>query len=200
MIILTLVVIELSSITCPLFSLNKFQFSSLYIDTNDATTKFADDPIKKTIGELGRWQVLMCAIIFLLKFPVAWHQMGIIFLAPKPEFNCSDPSIDKCATNCPEHIYDRTTFTNTIIMEWDLVCERQGLASFSQTFFMMGILVGNMVIGGLADKYGRRLPLCGAVTMQLIFGVASSYTTNFWLFSISRFLTAFATGGTMVTS
>lgn len=85
-------------------------------------------------------------------------------------------------------------------MEWDLVCDRQGLASFSQTIFMLGILVGNMVIGGLADKYGRRLPLCFAVTTQLIFGVASSYATNYWLFSIARFVTAFATGGTMVTS
>lgn len=84
-------------------------------------------------------------------------------------------------------------------MQWDLVCDREGLRGFSQTIFMLGILIGNMVIGGLADKYGRRMPLCFAVTIQLVSGVFSSYTTNFWVFSISRFITAFATGGTMVT-
>lgn len=37
-------------------------------------------------------------------------------------------------------------------MTWDLVCERQFLAHTSQTIFMFGILVGNMVFGTLADK------------------------------------------------
>lgn len=45
-----------------------------------------------------------------------------------------------------------------------------------------------------------RIPLVIAVTMQLIFGVLASVATNFWLFVLCRFLTAVATGGTMVTS
>lgn len=34
------------------------------------------DPVQKAIGDLGHWQIFVCAIVFLLKFPVAWHQMG----------------------------------------------------------------------------------------------------------------------------
>lgn len=45
-----------------------------------------------------------------------------------------------------------------------------------------------------------RIPLVIAVTIQLIFGVLSSFATNFALFCICRFITAAATGGTMVTS
>lgn len=74
------------------------------------------------------------------------------------------------------------------------------LSSLSQTIFMLGILVGNMFFGGLADKLGRRIPLVIAVFVQLIFGVVSSFATNYWLFSFARFITAAATGGTMVTS
>jgi hypothetical protein len=181
------------------FSLLIFFYLLIIIEiTSDSQQN--EDPIKKSIGELGKWQIFVCGVVFLLKFPVAWHQMGIIFLAPKPEFHCIDEEIEKCSSNCTQHVFDKSVFQNTIIMEWDLVCDRQGLRGFSQTIFMLGILVGNMVIGGLADKYGRRLPLCFAVTTQLIFGVLSSYTTNFWLFSACRFMTAFATGGTMVTS
>lgn len=36
--------------------------------------------------------------------------------------------------------------------------------------------------------------------MQLIFGVLASFATNYWIFVICRFITATATGGTMVTS
>lgn len=65
---------------------------------------------------------------------------------------------------------------------------------------MAGILCGNMFFGALADNLGRRIPLVIAVIIQLVFGVASSYATNFWLFAFLRFITAAATGGTMVTS
>jgi len=43
---------------------------------NDPNAK--KDPVQRAIGELGRWQIFVCAIIFLLKFPVAWHQMGTV--------------------------------------------------------------------------------------------------------------------------
>lgn len=152
------------------------------------------------MGGLGRWQIWVCAIVFLLKFPVAWHQMGIIFLAPKTEFTCIDPEIPKCDASCQEHVFNTSVFTNTLQQEFDLVCEHQSLASLSQTLFMLGILVGNMFFGALADNLGRRIPLVIAVIVQLIFGVASSFATNFWLFVFFRFITAAATGGTMVTS
>jgi MFS family permease len=126
--------------------------------------------------------------------------MGIIFLGPKPEFTCSDESLDRCDTNCPSHVFNSSIFTKTIQSEWDLVCGRSHLASLSQTIFMLGILVGNMFFGALADKYGRRSPLVLAVTIQLVFGLASSFAPSYWLFCVFRFFTAAATGGTMVTS
>lgn len=158
------------------------------------------DQIQSLMGELGRWQIFVCGVIFLLKFPVAWHQMAIIFLAPKPEFTCIDESLQKCDSSCDEHVFNQTVFTNTIQSEWDLVCTRSSLSSLSQTIFMLGILVGNMLFGVLADKFGRRLPLVIAVIIQLIFGVATSFAPNYWMFVFFRFVTAVATGGTMLTS
>lgn len=110
------------------------------------------DPIQKAIGSLGRWQIWMCGVIFLMKFPVAWHQMSIIFLAPKPEYTCANATIDKCSSECTEYIYDRSVFEETIMTEWDLVCEKGKLSNISQTIIMFGILVGSMLFGSLADK------------------------------------------------
>lgn len=91
-------------------------------------------------------------MIFLLKFPVAWHQMGIIFLAPPVFFNCSNATLDKCDKACPSYSYNRDIFNETIITEWDLVCDRSWMAGFTQTFIMFGILIGNISFGVLADK------------------------------------------------
>lgn len=105
------------------------------------------------MGQFGRWHFIVCAIIFLLKFPVAWHQMSIIFMAPNVEFTCADPNItEKCSSECTSHEFNRSIFTETIQMTWDLVCQRKQLANISQTIFMFGILIGNIVFGALADK------------------------------------------------
>lgn len=114
--------------------------------------KTSTDPIEMAMGGLGKWQIWMCAVIFLQKFPTAFHQLAIIFLAPPVEFNCTDTSLDKCDANCPSHDFDRSVFKETIITEWDLVCSRRYLSNLSQTIFMFGILIGNLLFGSLSDK------------------------------------------------
>lgn len=110
------------------------------------------DPIEKAVGMLGPWQLFVCLSVFLLKFPVAFHQIGIIFLSPNVTFTCSDPTKPMCSDECPSHTFNRSIFTETIATEWDLVCEYGQLPNLSQTIFMLGILVGNFIFGTLADK------------------------------------------------
>lgn len=105
------------------------------------------------MGQLGWWHILVCAVVFPLKFPVAWHQMSIIFLGAATNYTCaSNSSLDKCSSECTSWDYDTSVFSSTIISEWDLVCERAHLVNLSQTIFMFGILVGGVLFGSLADK------------------------------------------------
>ncbi|XP_077295935.1 organic cation transporter protein-like isoform X2 [Arctopsyche grandis] len=157
------------------------------------------DAIQEAIGSMGKYQVILCLIIFLTKFPVAFHQMGIIFLAPPVSYICLDNSsneTNKCPCSNPE--YDTSIFQDTIIMTWDLICEKSWLADFTQTIFMLGILVGSISFGAISDRFGRRLPLVGAVILQLVSGIAASLTPEYWSFTILRFILGVATGGTMV--
>ncbi|KAH1020288.1 hypothetical protein HUJ04_009977 [Dendroctonus ponderosae] len=110
------------------------------------------DIVQKSIGVLGKWHIWVCLAIFLVKFPVAWHQLSIVFVAPRTEFYCVDPNLDKCARNCSAHVFNRSVFSETILSEWDLVCEKEYLADLAQTVTMLGILFGNMVFGYLSDK------------------------------------------------
>lgn len=124
----------------------------------DDEEKAKMDPVQNAMGPLGKWHIIVCGVIFLLKFPVAWHQMSIIFLAPPIEFSCItdggtvDTSIDKCSDKCIGREYNRSIFTETIITEWDLVCQKSQFANISQTLFMFGILIGNVFFGTIADK------------------------------------------------
>lgn len=71
-------------------------------------TKVEKDVIEKCMGTFGRWQIIITLAIFLVKFPVAWHQLCIVIEAPPvSNFTCSNSSLDKCDPDCPEHIFDR---------------------------------------------------------------------------------------------
>lgn len=176
------------------------------MQNGDQTSKEKDedphqgDIVQKSIGVLGKWHIWICLAIFLVKFPVAWHQLSIVFVAPRTDFYCADTALDKCDPNCTAHVFNRSIFTETILSEWDLVCDKQYLADFAQTITMLGILFGNMVFGYLSDKFGRKLPLVGAVVLQAVSGTIAGFSPWFSLFLIMRFLAALATGGTMVTS
>ncbi|XP_049872502.1 organic cation transporter protein-like isoform X2 [Pectinophora gossypiella] len=176
-------------------------------ETKDVESqKVAEDPLTKAIGAIGKWQIWICFVVFLVKFPVAWHQMSIIFLAPPMNFTCVSEATEaalfdnQCQATCSKYEYDHSIFQETIISQWDLVCDRAWLKNLTQTIFMLGILVGNMVFGHLSDRFGRRMPFLAAVFLQLISGVTTAYSVNWYMFTALRFLLAVATGGTMVTS
>lgn len=65
---------------------------------------------------------------------------------------------------------------------------------------MLGILAGNMLFGYLSDRFGRRGPLIAAVVLQVVSGICTAFAPCFTFFLFMRFLTALATGGTMVIS
>lgn len=65
------------------------------------------DIIERSIGSLGKWQIGTSLILCLVKFPVAWHQLSIVFLAPPTDFICFNNQSDKCADNCTRHEFDR---------------------------------------------------------------------------------------------
>ncbi|XP_034253726.1 organic cation transporter protein-like [Thrips palmi] len=104
------------------------------------------------------------------------------------------------AVPCTHWQYNRTVFVETIVSEWDLVCSRQQLANVAQLVLMFGVLVGNVLFGAAADRWGRRLPLMAAIVLQAAAGVATAFVPWLAVFMVLRFLVAVATGGTMVVS
>ncbi|XP_058806102.1 organic cation transporter protein-like [Phymastichus coffea] len=174
------------------------------------------DLVQEAMGSLGPWHIVIAVALSLVKFPVAWHQLSIVFLAPPIDFTCTYPKPAnmsealerKCEVDvgngtiekCTKFFYDRTIFKETIITQWDLVCDREQLANFAQTCTMLGILVGNMIFSAMSDRVGRKIPLMIAILLQSVTGFLTIYSPWYEMFLTFKFISALATGGTMLIS
>ncbi|XP_035450761.1 organic cation transporter-like protein isoform X1 [Spodoptera frugiperda] len=163
------------------------------------SSKKQSDLILDITGSFGRYQLWLFILVCLTKIPVAFHQLAIIFLAPPTQFVCKSTGIlNGCP--CDDPIFDTRIFTRTIITEFKLICHKKWLTSFSQLAFQAGTLVGSIIFGELADKFGRRIPLIGACILQFVCALTAAYVHTFELFTIFRFGIGISVGGTMVIS
>ncbi len=65
------------------------------------------------------------------------------------------------------------------------------------TLFFLGMLIGAVAFGRLADKVGRRQVLIVTVACDALFGTLSIFAPDFTSLLVLRFLTGMAVGGTL---
>lgn len=65
------------------------------------------------------------------------------------------------------------------------------------TAFFLGMLLGAISFGRMADRYGRRRVLIVTVACDAVFGILSIFAPDFTILLVLRFLTGAAVGGTL---
>ncbi|XP_043118177.1 solute carrier family 22 member 7-like [Puntigrus tetrazona] len=91
--------------------------------------------------------------------------------------------------------YDNSTFISTLATEFDLVCEKRGLAKTSATIFFVGVMAGAVFFGMLCDRYGRRSMLLVSYVSSIVFSTLSAFSSTYIMFAAFRFLSGFALTG-----
>jgi len=91
--------------------------------------------------------------------------------------------------------YDTSDGLDTIVNQWNLVCDRLPLLSTIQGSYMGGVFVGCMIWGWASDKYGRRLAMLVAAALQVVSSIVAAFATNYVIFIFLRFLIAFSVSG-----
>ncbi|CAI4229980.1 unnamed protein product [Auanema sp. JU1783] len=86
-------------------------------------------------------------------------------------------------------IYDNSTYLDSLVTEFNLVCEDESWVEISTTSFYVGSFIGNYLFGFIADTYGRRRSFFIILAALVTFGTANAFVTDIRSFIILRFLT-----------
>ncbi|KAF1376207.1 hypothetical protein PFLUV_G00207890 [Perca fluviatilis] len=94
--------------------------------------------------------------------------------------------------------YSTETFQSTTVTEWDLVCDSANLNIMGSSTYMLGLLVGAVLFGSLADKYGRRIIILFNLATQAVFGVGAAFAPNFYVYIALRFMVGTSVSGVIM--
>ncbi|GAB1609666.1 organic cation transporter-like protein [Argonauta hians] len=187
----------------------------------DFDVLFAD---RKTFGS---FQIRQLCILLLSWTSIAFVLLEIVFLGYIPDYQCKDLTnkqlykynvtindninYDKChihiergLTNNTEtigcingHNYS-TDIDISFATEWNLVCDRDGLAELTQSLFTVGQGIGALVFTSFADKYGRKPIHVGCTLLLFLSATGSSFSPNIWVFSALRVLSGAFQQGSII--
>lgn len=114
--------------------------------------------------------------------------------------SCSMYSSNKTIVPCERYVYDRTYYKSSRTIDWDFVCDKRWMISIAQTVYMLGVLTGAVMLGGLADKYGRKAIFCWSALLQTVLGVGVAFVPTYIPFLIVRyFYGIFGSSGSYIT-
>nr|XP_044986394.1 solute carrier family 22 member 6 [Jaculus jaculus] len=115
------------------------------------------------------------------------------FISPQrepPFSNGTEVNATRATEPCIDGwIYDNSTFPSTIVTEWDLVCSHRALRQLAQSLYMVGVLLGAMMFGYLADRLGRRKVLILNYLQTAVSGICAAFAPNFAVYCTFRLLT-----------
>jgi MFS transporter, OCT family, solute carrier family 22 (organic cation transporter), member 4/5 len=71
---------------------------------------------------------------------------------------------------CNSWEFDMSLIGDTIISEWNMVCDRLYLGSVVESCFLVGAAFGSITSGWISDQHGRKHTLMAFATVQLATG------------------------------
>ncbi|XP_014648423.1 PREDICTED: solute carrier family 22 member 8 isoform X1 [Ceratotherium simum simum] len=84
---------------------------------------------------------------------------------------------------------------DSIVTEWDLVCNSNKLKEMAQSVFMAGILIGGILLGDLSDRFGRKPILTCCYLLLAASGSGAAFSPTFTSYMVFRFLCGFSISG-----
>ncbi|XP_072932788.1 organic cation transporter-like protein [Epargyreus clarus] len=159
-----------------------------------------EDAIEKIIGKFGRYQTWILVLICVGRIPTEMQLSNVVFIIPSVNYVCLDEGAFNATNYCPCKYpeYDTSTIVSSVTSTWNLICDRNQLASLAQSMLQVGILAGSLFYGHVSDRYGRKIAVLLSLLSEVVFVAISAVVPEFWIFMVCRFLIGTAVGGTML--
>ncbi|XP_041101101.1 solute carrier family 22 member 23-like isoform X1 [Polyodon spathula] len=110
--------------------------------------------------------------------------------------NDSINDINKTDCLCADRKYNISIgLVQNVVTKWNLVCDSTWKVHIAKFSLLVGLIFGYLVMGVLADWFGRQPVLIVSVFFILIFGLTVAVSVNVTMFSTLRFFEGFCLAG-----
>lgn len=96
---------------------------------------------------------------------------------------------------CSSWEYDLGDNIHTITNQYNLVCDRVWLRAASQSVFMFGVMVGNIIFSHISDWFGRKRAMLFMLPLPLVAGILQVFSPTYLVYNVGRFVTSVGIGG-----
>ena len=130
---------------------------------------------------------MLNAIFCIMLLPSTFQVLIMYFAALKPDWRCVDNSTvctlngtfsssNEYRCNIPRSEWEFTQPKEySIVTEFDIYCDKEWVIQLSTSILFFGWAVGSMVLGWIADNYGRKTVLFPSLFVCLAVGLLSSF-------------------------
>lgn len=135
----------------------------------------------------------LCRVI-LLGFQCFYFDWGIERLSKLRKMKLEDAEayVESKVENvsfakCQKWVYKNDVMRQTIVTEWNLVCDDSFKRAHAHLFYSIGFLVGCCLGGFASDRWGRKPTIIGFGVLSSMCGLILPYATYFPMFLFIRF-------------
>ncbi|XP_058494238.1 solute carrier family 22 member 23 [Solea solea] len=89
----------------------------------------------------------------------------------------------------------QTGLSQNVVTKWNLVCDSAWKVHIAKFSLLVGSIFGYLVMGVMADWFGRQPVLILSVLFMLVFGLSVAFSVNVTMFSTLRFFEGFCLAG-----
>ncbi|KAK6640769.1 hypothetical protein RUM44_012466 [Polyplax serrata] len=93
--------------------------------------------------------------------------------------------------NCDKWSYGESEIDETMVSQWNLVCDKSTLKDTAEMVFLAGVAIGGLISGIISDRFGRKKTLMTSLMLQIIVGVIIAFVPWFEVFLVLRCLLGF---------
>ncbi|XP_029643317.1 solute carrier family 22 member 8-like isoform X2 [Octopus sinensis] len=89
--------------------------------------------------------------------------------------------------DCLNGYYYTTPVDKSIVSQWDLVCNKEGLAESTQIFYIVGQMISGLISPYLIERFGRKPVRVSSSALLIIFNLFGAFSPFYYLFAAMRF-------------